>query len=227
MKCSRRYVTGVAIVLAIFSTVQSLALADHVVTTENALRRDVKTNYTILDNAVDTRLSDTMAKIYELEAQIAQQEALIDALETHIEELQEQVKEPIKMYIPPETYEYEDLVYAARLVAAEARGCSKETQLGVAQVIWDRMHCESYNFGKTIREVIDKPGQFTNVYRGRIDNLYCMEAVIKVFYGGYRQFEENVYYFYNPHTAKASSKRWFEKLPLIADHGDTVFRGMN
>lgn len=69
----------------------------------------------------------------------------------------------------------EELLLMQKVVSAEARGESPETQYTVACVILNRM--ESSMFPDTLEEVVRQSGQFTCVGNGIIDNVPVTESV--------------------------------------------------
>ena len=79
-----------------------------------------------------------------------------------------------------------------RVIAAEARGCSLEGQMAVAQTILDRATL----WDMTASEVVSKPSQYAPPYQGAISSL-TVEAFNRVFVNGERVFEEPVTHFYN------------------------------
>lgn len=131
-------------------------------------------------------------------------------------------------YVPAATYDWTEINMVARLIAREVGNSDYRVQMGVAQCVYDRLYCPTYNFGDTITEIIEAPRQFTGgVYQGDLDDFpRAMEATIDVFYNGQRAYDQPVYYFYSKEHVNDKARAWFETLPLVADEGHTIFRGM-
>ncbi len=79
-----------------------------------------------------------------------------------------------------------------RVVAAEARGCSYEGMIGVAQVIRDRAE----SWGMTARQIVTAKSQFAKPYKGEISED-VKNAVSAVFDDGVRVFKEYTTHFHN------------------------------
>ncbi len=88
----------------------------------------------------------------------------------------------------------------ARLVYSEARGEPYLGQLGVAQVVRNRMQWT----GKTLEQVIYRKGQFDGIHTKafhQFPSKQCIIAAMEVLEGGVSIFGDNVLYFLNPDTS--------------------------
>lgn len=100
-----------------------------------------------------------------------------------------------------------------RVIAAEARGCSLEGQMAVAQTILDRATL----WNMTAAEVISQPSQYAPPYQGAISSLTA-EAYERVFINGERVFEKPATHFYN---FTQCSPAWADRKTesgIIGDH---------
>ncbi|MCM1158336.1 MAG: peptidoglycan DD-metalloendopeptidase family protein [Bacteroidales bacterium] len=66
------------------------------------------------------------------------------------------------------SYSEEDLRYMAACIAAEALSSSKEGQYAVGYVVANRVNAKG--FGKTVKEVVTAPGQFTSPWNQYVNN---------------------------------------------------------
>lgn len=114
-------------------------------------------------------------------------------------------------------YSESDLYLLARLIYCEARGESREGMIAVANVVINRS-----NRGKTIRQVILRPGQFDGVRTSQFKryNQSTLEAA-RVALQGYKVIPDHVYYFYNPITSTDS--KWIKRLTTYRQIGNHVF----
>lgn len=88
----------------------------------------------------------------------------------------------------------------ARLVYSEARGEPYLGQLGVAQVVRNRMRWT----GKTLEQVIFRKGQFDGIHTKafyQTPSKQCIIAAMEVLENDISIFGDNVLYFLNPDTS--------------------------
>lgn len=99
--------------------------------------------------------------------------------------------------VPDSEKTEENLIYLAKLIHCEAGGQTEEGKLAVATVVANRVYDRT--LGTTIKEVIDRPGQFQPVGSGKINRTSYSEsdynAAYKVMIDGYRSFPAYVLYF--------------------------------
>lgn len=173
-------------------------------------------------NSFDRQVVDELHGMQEI---LYMYDGRIVQTETMVEILSDNIAHP---YVPAQTYTYQELNEMAHLVAREVGNDPYKAQLGVAQCVYDRLNCTTYNYGETIMDVIYAPNQFCTDYDWLDMNEFprAMEAVIDVFYNGVRAWDQPVYYFYSSQSKNERAVRWFETLPFIEQVGDTIFRGM-
>lgn len=99
--------------------------------------------------------------------------------------------------IPDQEKTEENIEFLAKLIHCEAGGQTEEGKLSVATVVVNRVYDKT--LGNTIKEVIERPGQFQPVGSGIINNTTYTEddynAAYKVIVDGYRSFPAYVMYF--------------------------------
>lgn len=93
----------------------------------------------------------------------------------------------------------DELDLVCRVVAAEARGESYKGQLGVAQVIRDRLLSGYY--GTTVSEVVSMPNQFAYPWDGDLDLYPTVAQAVNEIFNGKDVFDGAALYFFNPSTS--------------------------
>lgn len=121
------------------------------------------------------------------------------------------------------TWSKSEMELALRILISEAGAESYEGQCAVVQCMLDRIKC---GYGDTLLDVLTASGQFATPYYGDI-SLYpsCSQAINAVLNNGYRVYDTDIIYFYNPATSDAEARAWLETHPYIGQIGNHVFRG--
>lgn len=123
-------------------------------------------------------------------------------------------------------FSQKEVELVARVIATEARGECYEGQCAVAQVIFDRLNQVDRLYGENLEAVIYRPNQFaspSNVDLSKYPST--LQAAKAVFNDGYRVFEEEVKYFFNPNTANARLVASLRKNIYVGTIGHHEFRG--
>lgn len=117
-------------------------------------------------------------------------------------------------------YSWDDVMFLARVIHAEARGESFKGQVAVGAVILNRV--DHGKFPDTIRDVILQEGQFCTLSDGQI-HLYPSKIAIEAAKAAITGYDpsKGALFFYNPRTAAKGS--WVSKRPVITQIGEHVF----
>ncbi|WP_258112275.1 spore cortex-lytic enzyme [Alicyclobacillus sp. SP_1] len=123
-------------------------------------------------------------------------------------------------YAPVNGISPADISLMAHVVYAEARGEPLSGQVGVADVILNRLK-EPNKFPNSIPGIIYQPGAFQSVSNGTINeqpNTEAMEAVLDAIHGW--DPVGNALYYFNPATSTSS---WIWSKPEITQIGNQIF----
>lgn len=117
-------------------------------------------------------------------------------------------------------FSWDEVIFLARVIHAEARGESFKGQVAVGAVILNRV--DHTKFPDTIRDVILQEGQFCTLTDGQI-HLYPSKMAIEAAKAAILGYDPSngALYFYNPHTAAKNS--WIKKRPIAAQIGEHTF----
>ncbi len=118
------------------------------------------------------------------------------------------------------TYTWDDLIFLARVIHAEARGESFKGQVAVGAVILNRV--DSDLFPDTIREVILQEGQFCTMADGQV-HLYPSNTSIEAAKAAILGYDPShgALFFYNPRVA--SKRNWVVSRPISIRIGAHTF----
>lgn len=115
----------------------------------------------------------------------------------------------------------------ARIVAAEVGNSSYKCQLGVAQVMYDRLLHRNKNLyhGTTIEDVVLRKGQFAAPTKRSLD-LYPLakQAVRDVFFNGNRAFDAITVVFFHPAKSDPAQVSLLRKYTYVATIDTCEFR---
>ncbi|AZR73616.1 cell wall hydrolase [Anoxybacter fermentans] len=116
-------------------------------------------------------------------------------------------------------FSWEDLIFLARVIHAEARGEPFKGQVAVGAVILNRV--DSKLFPNTIREVILQDGQFCSLIDGQV-HLYPSNTAIEAAKAAILGYDPTygALFFYNPRIAK---RTWLATRPVSTRIGAHVF----
>lgn len=115
---------------------------------------------------------------------------------------------------------WEDLIFIARVIHAEARGESFRGQVAVGAVILNRL--DSNLFPDSVREVILQEGQFCTLSDGQV-HLYPSNTAIEAAKAAVLGYDPTygALFFYNPRTA--AKKNWVAGRPVSRKIGQHTF----
>lgn len=117
-------------------------------------------------------------------------------------------------------FSWDDVIFLARVIHAEARGESFRGQVAVGAVILNRV--DHTRFPSTIRDVILQEGQFCTLADGQV-NLYPSKTAIEAAKAAMIGYDPTggALFFYNPKTA--SKRNWVATRPVSIQIGEHIF----
>ncbi|OQB23881.1 MAG: Cell wall hydrolase CwlJ [Firmicutes bacterium ADurb.Bin182] len=112
-------------------------------------------------------------------------------------------------------YEYDDddVYILAQLIHGEARGESYKGKIAVGNVVMNRVLCRSFP-GRTIKEVITAPGQFTGYSSSIKPSSSCKAAARQILEREQWVIPQNVYFFHSnrPEGEDWGSHKFYKKI---------------
>lgn len=166
------------------------------------------------------------SRLIEMEKQNAELQVNMDFLEGQLEEKLILSRSRIETFQEIESVsnsvsiDLEERNLFEKVIEAEFTDCSYEAKLMGATVIMNRLE---KNFGKTIKEVLLAPKQFSVVENNRINEVEITESTkqaVEDALAGKRAFDENILYFWADWLSK-SHPLWKRKVEIIYE--GTVF----